>query len=270
MTIILSLSKEMNNTFCGLSGEVWIGAVFGAILGAIVIPLVLLGVKWCINRIINSRPRNKLLGSIANNDERCTIFIRDFLLPKNSQILTKESANLQYGAVPNVVDFWADADGIGMGYVLNALGQAGKRRNIEVARMSQDIGVWDTNLIIIGAQAQKNFDFYDNLENVTYKVGPNDIIDKKTGQIINREGGYGYGVILKARNQFKTKAPSGLGFVIGGFGTLGTKAAAYYFSQHLTELGKQFGSRYFGVVVRAPVRGGEQMVERLPQYDRVD
>lgn len=257
-------------TFWGLSDEIWGGAILGAILGAIVIPLVLYEVKWYINWIINSRPRNKVFASIANNDEDCTIFIRDFLLPQNSQILAKESANIQYGVVPNVVDFWADVDGIGMSYVFNALGQVGKRRNIRIARMSQDTGIWDTNLIIIGAQARKNFDFYDKLKNVMYKVDANDIIDMKTGQSINRESGYGYGIILKARNQFKTKDSSGLGFVIGGFGTLGTRAAAYYLSQNLTELGKKFGTRCFGVIVRAPVEAGEQMVERLYHYDKVE
>jgi hypothetical protein len=172
--------------------------------------------------------------------------------------------------VSNVYDFWADVDGMGMSYVFNALGQVGKRQNIRVVRMSQDIGIWNTNLIIIGAQAQKNCDFYDNLRSVTYKIDANNIIDMQTGQFIKRENGYGYGIIIKARNQFNITGSSGVGFVIGGFGTLGTKAAAYYFSQHLTELGKQFGSRCFGVVVRASVRSGEQAVEHLTQYDKVE
>jgi len=261
-------------TFLGFSNDAWvgiiIGAILGAILGAIVIPFVLYGIRCCINWLITSRPRNKVLGPIANDSEDCTIFIRDFLLPPNSQILAKESAYLPYGVVPNVIDFWADVDGMAMSYVFNALGQVGKRRNIKVVRMSQDTGIWDTNLIVIGAQAQKNFDFYDNLRGVMYKVDASDIIDKQTGQCIKKESGYGYGIILKARNQFKTAGSSGVGFLIGGFGTLGTKAAAYYFSQHLKELGKQFGSTCFGVVVRASVKVGEQAVERLPQYDKAE
>ncbi len=261
-------------TFLGLSNDMWVGIIIGAILGAtlgtIVIPLVLYGIKCFRNWLIASRPRNKILGPIANNSEDCTIFIRDFLLPPNSQIWAKESASIPYGAVPNVYEFWGDVDGMGMSYVFNVLGQVGKRRNIRVIRMSQDTGIWDTNIIIIGAQAQKNFDFYDNLRGVMYKVDANNIIDIQTRQCIKKENGYGYGIILKARNQFKTAGSSGVGFVIGGFGTLGTKAAAYYFSQHLTELGKQFGSRCFGVVVRASVKAGEQAVERLPQYDKTE
>lgn len=257
-------------TFLELTSDTWQGLIIGAILGAIIIPLVLCGIKWCINWIITSRPRNKVLGSIANNSEECTIFVRDFLLPRNSQILAKESASIPHGVVPNVYEFWADVDGMGMGYVFNALGQVGKRHNIRVVRMSHDTGIWDTNLIVIGAQAQKNFDFYDNLKGVMYKVDANNIIDMQTGQCIRRESGYGYGIILKARNQFKTNGSVGIGFVIGGFGTLGTKAAAYYFSQHLTELGKKFGSRCFGVVVRAPVKAGEQAVEHLPQHDKAE
>jgi hypothetical protein len=253
-------------TILGLPSEVWGGAV----LGAIVIPLILYFGKWVVNLCVASRPRRKVFGSIADNSEICTIFIRDFLLPPDSQILAKESASIQYGVVPNVYEFWADVDGMGMSYVFNALGQVGKRHNIRVVRMSQDTGIWDTNLIIIGAQAQKNFGFYTQLESVMYKMDASDIVDMRTGQCIKREQGYGYGIILKAKNQFKTKGSSGVGFVIGGFGTLGTKAAAYYFSGHLAELGKKFGSKCFGVVVRASVTGGEQTVERLPQYDRVE
>lgn len=261
-------------TFLGLSNDIWlgliIGAILGAILGAIVVPLVLYWIRCFRSWLITSRPRNKVLGSIANDSEDCTIFVRDFLLPPNSQIWAKESASIPYGVVPNVNEFWADVDGMGMSYVFNALGQVGKRHNIRVVRMSRDTGIWDTNLIVIGAQAQKNFDFYNNLRGVMYKMDANNIIDMQTGQCIKKEKGYGYGIILKARNQFKTTGSSGVGFLIGGFGTLGTKAAAYYFNQHLTELGKEFGSRCFGVVVRASVKAGEQAVERLPQYDKAE
>ena len=253
-------------TFLGLSNDTWGGAV----LGAIVIPLILYGIRCIINWIVTSRPRNKVLGPIASNSEDCTIFVRDFFLPQNSQVWAKESASSSYGIVPNVNELWGDVDGMGMSYVFNALGQVGKRHNIRVVRMSQDTGIWDANIIIIGAQAQKNFDFYNNLQGVMYKMDANNIVDMQTEQCIKKENGYGYGIILKARNQFKAKGSPGLGFVIGGFGTLGTKAAAYYFSQHLTELGKQFGSGCFGVVVRASVNAGEQTVERLPQYDKIE
>ncbi len=249
----------------GLSNNIWVGAI----LGAVVIPLILAFGKRVVNWWVASRPRKKVLGSIADNSETCTIFVRDFLLPQGSQILAKESASIPYGVVPNVHEFWADVDGMGMSYAFNALGQVGKRHNIRVVRMSQDTGIWDTNLIVIGAQAKKNFDFYSQLESVMYKMDANDIIDMQTGQCIKQEKGYGYGIILKARNQFKTKGSSGVGFLIGGFGTLGTKAAAYYFSEHLAELGKEFSSKCFGIVVRASVTGGEQTVERLPQYDKV-
>lgn len=85
-----------------------------------------------------------------------------------------------------------------------------------------------------------------------------------------REDGYGYGIILKARNPHKMRGAPGVGFLIGGFGTLGTAAAAYYFREHLRDLGKEFGSRCFGIVVRASVTAGEQTVEGIPQYDRVE
>lgn len=92
-------------TFEGLSCDIWVGAILGAILGAIVVPFVIYGISRLINWTTTSRPRNKALGSIANDDEECTIFIRDCFLPPSSQILAKESASSQYGIVPNVSDF---------------------------------------------------------------------------------------------------------------------------------------------------------------------
>lgn len=136
--------------------------------------------------------------------------------------------------------------------------------------MSQDTGIWNTNIVVMGAQAQKCFDFYNRLEGVMYAVDANNIFDKETGAIVEREEGYGYGIILKARNPYKIGGAPGIGLLIGGYGTLGTAAAAYYFREHLEELGRRFGSRCFGVIVRASVTAGEQSVERLPRYDKVD
>ena len=252
-------------TLLGVSTDVWVGAI----LGAVVIPLILEGIRRLRKWWNESRPRVRVLGAIADNDEICTIFVRDLLLGKDSQLIAVEPGR-GVGIVPNVVDLWADVEGRGVSYVLNALGQVGKRHNISIVRMSQDTGIWDTNLIVMGAQAQKCFDFYDRLEGVMYRMDAHNIIDRQTGENVERESGYGYGIILKARNPYMTKGSLGVGFLIGGFGTLGTAAAAYYFREHLPELGKQFGSQCFGIVVRASITAGEQTVERLPRYDRVE
>jgi len=136
--------------------------------------------------------------------------------------------------------------------------------------MSADPGIWNTNLIVMGAQAQKCFDFYDRLDGVMYAVDANDIYVKESGAVIPRAPGYGYGIILKARNPHKTSGADGVGILIGGYGTLGTLAAAYYFREHLKDLGKNFHKRCFGVIIRASVTAGQESVERLSQYDRAE
>lgn len=256
-------------TILGLSADIWAGVVLGAILGAIVIPMSLQGAKWLAKWYRESRPRVKVLGTLADDREVCTIFVRDFYLEEGSRIVSFEPRR-GIGVVPNVVELWPDVEGRGVSYVLNALGQVGKRRNISIVRMSQDTGIWNTNIIVMGAQAQKCFDFYNRLEGVMYAVDANNIFDKETGAIVEREEGYGYGIILKARNPYKIGGAPGIGLLVGGYGTLGTAAAAYYFREHLEELGKRFGSHCFGVIVRASVTAGEQSVERLPRYDKVD
>lgn len=252
-------------TFLGVSTDVWVGAI----LGAVAIPLVLEGIRRLRKWWKESRPRVRVLGPIANDDEMCTIFVRDFYLEEGSRIISFEPRR-GVGIVPNVTELWPDVEGRGVSYVLNALGQVGKRHNISIVRMSQDTGIWDTNLIVMGAQAQKCFDFYNRLESVMYAVDSENIFDSETGENVVREDGYGYGIILKARNPYKSGRSPGVGFLIGGYGTLGTAAAAYYFREHLEDLGKKFGSRCFGVVVRASITAGEQTVERLTGYDKVE
>ena len=52
------------------------------------------------------------------------------------------------------------------------------------------------------------------------------------------------GIIIKARNPHKLPN-GGVAFLIGGFGTLGTEAAGYYFRTRFKELGKRFGKKNF-------------------------
>lgn len=252
----------------GLSNEIWSGAILGAVLSAIVIPLIWAVMRWIRNWLVVSRPRRQVLGPLAIDEEMCTLFVRDFFLSDNSQILAVEPT-LGVSVVPNVRELWADVDARGIAYALNALGQVNKRRNIHIMRMSQDSGIWNTHIIIIGAQSQKSFDFYQRLAHVMYRVDADEIRDATTNEIVPRDSNFGYGIVAKASNPYKTEGYAGVGFLIGGFGTLGTAAAAYYFREHLEDLGKQFGSRCFGIVVRASVTAGEQTVERLREYDRI-
>jgi hypothetical protein len=120
----------------------------------------------------------------------------------------------------------------------------------------------------MGAQAQKSFDFYEQMQNVAFKVDAKQIWDQTESKPVPREDAFGYGVIVKAKNPFTKGRQPGVAILIGGFGTLGTAAAAYYFREHLPDLGKRFGADYFGAVVRASVSAGEQSAQRLPQYDR--
>ena len=256
----------MSQLLFGLSQEIWTGAILGAVIGAIVIPIVWGLISYFRSWWKYTRPQNQLFGQLRLQEEKCQVFVRDFLIDINSKLLSVEP-RIGVGEVPNVNQLWADVDGKAAADVLNALGQVGKTRNISIVRMSQDTGQWNSHVIVIGGQSQKSFDFYRNFEKVEYSMDANQIYDNRDNPI-NREDGFGYGIILKARNPFKTEG-DGIGFLIGGFGTLGTVAASHYFREHFKDLGKQFSSKYFGIVVRAPVTAGEEAVERLNQYDRV-
>jgi len=248
--------------------DTWEGAILGAVLGTLIIPSVLKFIDLIRRWWRNSRPARKLLQGIADQNEKCKIFVRDFLITEGAELYSIEP-RLGIGRVPNVHELWPDVEGRAVGNLLNIFGQIGKTKNVEVVRMSQDTGDWNCNVIILGAQAQKCFDFYKNMRNVAYRADAENIYDNTTGEIVEREDGYGYGIILKALNRFKTEGTQGIGILIGGFGVLGTAAASYYFKENFGRLGKQFNRNFFGIVVRASVSAGEQAVERLSNYDKV-
>jgi len=209
-------------------------------------------------------PSKKVLGQLSDNKVELKIFVRDFFIQNGTPLYSQEGLNGPIGIVPNVCELWPRVEGLGLSYILNTLGQLEKTENINVVEMGKDPGIWDKNFIILGAQSQKCFDFYQKMHEVAYKVNANDIIKTSNGYKIKRTAGYGYGIILKCKNPYLKKS---IGFLIGGFGVLGTEAATYYFSKHINELGNTFGNKSFGIVVRASTTAGVQSVERLKRYD---
>jgi hypothetical protein len=209
----------------------------------------------------SQRPVRKVLSGVADNDRLTRIFVRDFVIPAGTPLISKDRSGV--GMVPNVLDLWPRVEGVTLANILNVMGQVEKTRNIEIIEMSKDPGLWDSDLIVLGAQAQKCFDFYKQMQNVAYTMDAVDIRDMN-GRIVRRDNGYGYGIILKCRNPH---VDAGVGFLIGGFGTLGTEAAGCYFLKHCVDLGKRFSNKYFGVVVRASVTAGVGSVERIESLD---
>jgi len=228
-----------------------------------VIPVI----QWLIKKIQiwwrESRPANRLFEGIACQSEACRIFVRDFYIDRDSKLISFEP-RVGVGYVPNVLELLPDADGRAVASILNILGQVGKTEEIEVIRMSQDTaGEWNSHVFVIGGQSNKSYDFYRSMENVAYRMDDQNMYDAATDQRIRVEQGFGYGIILKALNPFKTGGKRGIGFLIAGFGAFGTKVATYYFREHFLQLGKEFGRDCFGILVRASVTAGEQAVERL-------
>ena len=250
-----------------MTRDTWEGAILGAVLGALIIPGVLGIIRQIKKYWKNSRPAKKLLQGIADNGETCKIFVRDFFITQGTELYSADP-RLGVGVVPNVQELWPDVEGRAVGYLLNIFGQIGKTKNTEIIRMSQDTGEWSCNLIVLGAQARKSYDFYQNMQNVAYRMDNEQIYDNESNEIVQREDGYGYGIILKTSNPFMTRGLPGVAFLIGGFGVLGTAAASYYFKENFRELGKEFGEKCFGIIVRASVSAGEQAAERLKQYDK--
>lgn len=211
-------------------------------------------------------PIYKVLGHISDNDKKVRIFVRDFFIRNGTNLYSREGLNGPIGIVPNVLELWPSVEGKGLGNLFYVLGQVGKKDQVEIVEMGKDSGLWDSNLMVLGAQTQKCFDFYKKMEHVAYEIDDKNIYEISTKKIIKKESGYGYGIILKCQNPF-VENHKGIAFLLGGYGTLGTEVASYYFMRNISLLGKKFGKNYFGVIVRASIFAGVQSVERLEKYD---
>jgi len=242
----------------------WRSTLFGAFLGSIFIPFVLWGIKSSIEFWKNSLPARKILGGFLNQKETCNIFIRDFSHDPNLT-LTAFSHGRPYH-VPGISKTWPDVEGIAALRIFNLLGRFKKTDNLNVLNMSNDGTGWTSNIFILGAQSPKCNDFYETMENVFYKIQGNELIDNASGETIKREGHFDYGIIIKVKNPHKT---NGHAFLMGGIGTQGTGAASFFFQQNIQALGKEFGEKNFGIIVRVRWGLGDDTAERIKEFDKV-
>lgn len=252
----------MGNFRSALSEINWITLTFSLLI----IPAGLNLIKFVIRLFKERRPALLFLDRIYKNDETCKIFIRDLIKEKNSKLLAIEP-NVGIGEVPNVINVYPEVEGKGISYIFNVLGKVGKTKNIELIGLGEDRGEWNSNVILLGGQSQKHMDFYRHMINVAYRMDDKEIYNNITNEIVVRENGFGYGIILKSGNPYFGGKDPGNAILLGGFGVLGTQAAAYYFKEHFVDLGRDFKKNCFGIVVRSPISAGVEAVERLKEYD---
>lgn len=216
-------------------------------------------------------PSRRILEGIIDEGKLVRIFVKDLIVPDNTnnspKLFSVEGAQLL--AHPNITEVWPKVEAEGIIKLMTLLNQLGKRKKVEIVEMSKGHDLWDSNLIVLGAQAGKCRNFYDLMENVGYYMDEQNIYDHDANQIILREGGFGYGIILKSKNNQLPGNQSGIGILLGGFGVLGTAAAISYFCNNINLLGKEFKNNYFSLVIRAKITAGSQSVERLRNYDKV-
>ena len=228
------------------------------------VPKIVVKIKdwWTFNL-----PAGKVLGECLDNNKELKVYLKDLIVPENTwdnpKLFSQEGNFHQKN--PNIDKVWPEVEGRTVAELFNLLGTLGKHKKIEVTEMSKGYDEWNVNMIVLGAQAIKCREFYQIMENVAYGVDDNNIFNFETKNPIDMDNAnYGYGIILKARNPQNNKPA----FLLGGYGTLGTEAAVYYFVKNLALLGKKFGKRYFGIIVRARIAAGKQSTIRIQHYDK--
>lgn len=267
----------MGNMFLGLSFEIWAGIA----IAGVIIPIL----WWLMRRLLDwiryRMPARLVLKGIADNSEPCHILVRDMWVELHQDpslnwvdrwpLLDRAPQRLGghiEGRGPNIPVVWADSDGKAIADVLNVLGQVGKRDNIRLVRRSEDEGERNCHIIVVGGQDQNAQHFYQAMREVFYQMDERQILDAVANHPLHMEADYRYGLILKATNPFKVTGSRGVAILVGGFGVLGTLAAAYYLRTRIAELARTFGGRNFGVVVRCHQKASLETVERIHELDR--
>ena len=237
-------------------------------------------VVWLWTRWRRRRPVSLLLQQLTDEEERVVIYTRDFESmvldpiagPKRVKLLVREPLVNKWGEVANVPTLWSRAEALVYGAVLYVFSLAGKTERIEVVEMSDDKDRWDDGLVVLGAQTERCYRFYRDMNNVAFSMDDKNIYNQQGVALddpnmpVDDQGAYRYGIILKARNPYRT-VKLGTCFLIGGFGVEGTEAAGYYFRHYYKDLVSLFGNRAFGVVVRVRADASAQTVVRVPVFD---
>ncbi|MFA5109300.1 MAG: hypothetical protein WC458_02050 [Patescibacteria group bacterium] len=228
-------------------------------------------VKTLIRYFKFNLPSGKIFGTMIDNNKDLKIFVKDLFVPNNTfdspKIFSKEGEYTQ--ANPNISSVWPDVEAIGVAKLFNLLGRLGKKDKLTVVEMSKGLDIWNSDIIVLGAQAIKSLEFYKVMGNVGYSMDSREIYDKETNRIIRRESEYGYGLIIKAKNTTLPEGRIGNAILLGGFGVLGTQAAIHYFCNNIARLGKEFGKNNFSLIVRARISSGEQSAERLDKFTKI-
>lgn len=233
---------------------------------------ILKGVPSVIKKVKNwwtfNLPAGRVLGECLSNNKQLKVYIKDLFVHDNTfnnpKLISQEGNSIQMN--PNIDKVWPEVESRAIAEIFNLFGTLGKHKKIEIVEMSKGCGEWTNNMIVLGAQAVKCREFYEIMQNVAFGVDDNSIFDYLTKKPIEMDNStYGYGIILKAKNPQNHDKPA---FLLGGLGTLGTRAAVYYFINNIALLGKEFRKREFGIVIKARIASGEQSTIRLKEYDK--
>jgi len=215
-----------------------------------------------------TRPAGNILGPMIDNKKVLRIFIKDFYVHNNTleepKLISQEGDVFQFN--PNIDKVFAEVEVQGVSLLGNLLGQIGKREKIKIMKMSEGYSLWDTDFFILGAQALKCREFYELMDNCGYSMDEHRITDRDFNQTIEREELYGYGLIIKAEKDGVGNDKKKYGILLGGFGTLGTEAAVYYFCKNIALIEKHVGKHCFSLIVRARIHSGAQSVKMIKEY----
>jgi hypothetical protein len=216
--------------------------------------------KALFRRAMTRSPVRSVLGDLADDKVPCMVFVNHLFTPQRDNTYSLRLPDYfppgttgREDARVNIPYVLAKSDSTAVADLLNAVGQAGRYRSIEIVDPVTHWEKWDASIVCVGGSFKS--------ERVWEKCRPPVAIEGSslkislTGERLRAAAPQDFGVLCKTRNPENGRDV----WLIIGVGVYGTEAAGYFLRTNVRTLGRMFGKSAFTVVVRTTLmEGGRQ------------
>lgn len=260
--------KNITNSlsFTGIvNPEVWQSILISSIL----IPVILIFLKFLGKWWSGNKPISQLLRGFADQKTRVLIFLSQLSainsrgeININQQYIAKYRNSLpnnrnaiEIAGYQRIDPVWSEADGESLADVFNILGKAGKTSNISVGHLINNWDEWQSPTFSIGFNPrthkliEKCSPIYFTIENGELSIKGS---DEKLNSLIPDDA-----AILQKTFIKNTDVPI---FILAGLGTIGTSAVGYFLQQNFIDIGKLYGSKPFCFLLKLNYSDGRTSV----------
>lgn len=248
----------------------WTNILIGTI-GSIFATIAVLLTRLAFYRIRDLFPARAVFHGIAGSDDPCLVFVQRLTDPEKrgeyiaylpKYAVTAGQPDCQkYQLIPWVTGINATQS---VSHVLNALGRAGRTKNIQIVFVDRDYDRWDAPQFIIGGNWKSTRAYETCNPFFLYRDGTFAL--QPTGEnFFPQSNDHDIGLLQKMINP-STGLPV---WVAMGLRGSGTNTATYALSRWWREIGILYGKHPFGILLEINDKDGWQQQRILSIYPRI-